>query len=213
MNTAWTEKTVKRYYWNGKGYHSKTAVCRAIAKKEAIIWCATYVADHLGRTLPKVIAAYSTGGTRRDVSWVIALAFANLGYNGDKFFCGLSVFAVDSPWQVWINRRVNHLLLGDAPMIEKTKGDYGYEWSFREPKLAIVHGLPFADEIVNGESPTKDVVESLRRLWGEYEERYPNMSGYERFNLLSPLDLLQNILDQGAEAQAMQELARQEIDW
>lgn len=204
LTTAWAEKTVKRYYWNGKGYHSKASVCKAIAKKEAVIWCATHFSYLFDPVLPKLIATNAIGKTRTDASWMTALAFCNIGSNGDNFYYGQTLWAFDqSPWQQWIKRRVNHLLAGDEPLIKSYLTDedspFRYEWEFTKIGLAVVHGLPLASIVDKGRQllTTDEVIDALRELWGKYSERYQNMGGYENFCLFSPLDMLMHRMEGG----------------
>lgn len=194
MTTAWLERTVSRYYWNGKGYHTKGAVCRAIAAKEAVIWSATHFAALFPSCLPDVLAEVSQNRARA----LTALAFANIGSNRDRLIYGLTTFPrALSPWNRWITRRTTHLLAGDRPLIERVGDDEWNSWKITSVELAHLAGLPLSDNVRHGRKYEKP--DSVHLVLSElYESRLPNdmFSDYEKYRTLRPLGMILHRLEE-----------------
>lgn len=194
---AWKERKVNRYFWNGKGYSTRTACAKAIAKKEAVIWCATHFKHRFPLSLPVLIDENLTGAMRGVTSWMIALAFANIGSNGDRFYYGNHVHYGCSPWHSFLKRRVNHLLAGDEPLIVRNPRDEYNEWMVRDVRMGLTHHLPLAQEAVDGKvfESAQDVHFVLHSLYSGYVHDW--MSDYEKRCLFSPLDLLLTKMESG----------------
>lgn len=124
-------KTVRRWYWRGKGYSSHTSACKAIAKKEVAIYCATIVKPWENQYQRSERSA--TTETLTTVKEAYAWLFESV-LGGDQFHWQDR----DSDYSKFISKRTRQLLDGAPTCLREDVNYHGNdEYEYEQKCLEI----------------------------------------------------------------------------